>query len=68
LVELVNAHSLKNQAIIVYCSSAHCNVAEVLAEKLRELGCKKMSVYPGGWEEWVSREGERKRNGKWEIW
>jgi rhodanese-related sulfurtransferase len=59
LVELVNAHSLKNQALIVYCSSVHCNAAEVLAEKLRELGCKKVSLYPGGWEEWVSgRDGD----------
>lgn len=55
----VNKHSLKNQAIIAYCSSAHCNAAEVLAEKLRVLGCKRVSLYPGGWEEWVSgREGD----------
>jgi rhodanese-related sulfurtransferase len=54
LVELVNKHSLKNQALIVYCSSAHCNAAELLTEKLRRLGCKKVSIYPGGWEEWVS--------------
>jgi rhodanese-related sulfurtransferase len=59
LVELVNTHALKNQALIVYCSSAHCNVAEVLAEKLRGLGCVKVGIYPGGWEEWVSgREGD----------
>lgn len=61
LVELVNAHSLKNQALIVYCSSAHCKAAELLAEKLRTLGCKKVSIYPGGWEEWVrvsGREGD----------
>ncbi|MGH7450675.1 MAG: rhodanese-like domain-containing protein, partial [bacterium] len=32
LVELVNKHSLKNQALIVYCSSVHCNAAELLAE------------------------------------
>ena len=54
LVELVNKHSLKNQAIILYCSSAHCNAAEPLAEKLRVLGCEKVRLYPGGWEEWVS--------------
>ncbi len=52
LVELVNTHSLKNQPLIIYCSSAHCNAAELLAEKLRELGCKKISIYPGGWEDW----------------
>ncbi|MDZ7359346.1 MAG: rhodanese-like domain-containing protein [candidate division KSB1 bacterium] len=54
LPELIDKHALKNQALIVYCSSAHCNAAEVLAEKLRVLGCKKVSIYPGGWEEWVS--------------
>lgn len=59
LVELVNAYFLKNQALIVYCSSVHCNAAELLAKKLRELGCKKVSLYLGGWEKWVSgREGE----------
>jgi rhodanese-related sulfurtransferase len=67
LVELVNTHSLKNQTLIVYCSSAHCNAAELLAEKLRVLGCKKVSIYPGGWEEWVSgREGDgvKRREGE----
>ncbi len=54
LVKLINTHSLKNQALIVYCSSAHCNAAELLAEKLRGLGCTKVQIYPGGWEEWVN--------------
>jgi rhodanese-related sulfurtransferase len=54
LVAFIEKHSLKNQALIIYCSSAHCNAAEVLVEKLRELGCKKVSIYPGGWEDWVS--------------
>ena len=59
LSTLIEKHSLKNHALIVYCSSAHCNAAEVLAEKLRRLGCKKVSLYPGGWEEWLSgREGD----------
>lgn len=53
LVEFVNKHSLKNQTLIVYCSSAHCNAAELLAEKLHRLGCKMVRVYPDGWEEWV---------------
>ena len=61
LPELIDKYALKNQALIVYCSSAHCNAAELLAEKLRELGCKMVSVYPGGWEEWErvsGREGD----------
>jgi rhodanese-related sulfurtransferase len=61
LIELVNMHALKNQALIIYGSSAHCDAAELLAEKLRALGCKKVSIYPGGWEEWErvsGREGD----------
>jgi len=48
LPELIDKHALKTQPIIVYCSSAYCNAAELLAEKLRGLGCEKVSVYPGG--------------------
>jgi rhodanese-related sulfurtransferase len=59
LVELVNTHSLKSQALIVYCSSAHCNAAELLAEKRREFGCEKVSLYPGGWEEWERVSGRK---------
>ncbi|MEM3170661.1 MAG: rhodanese-like domain-containing protein [Candidatus Nitrosotenuis sp.] len=59
LSELIDKHALKNQALIVYCSSAHCNAAELLAEKLRGLGCTKISVYPGGWEEWSGGDWER---------
>jgi rhodanese-related sulfurtransferase len=61
LPEFIDKHVLKSQPLIVYCSSAHCNAAEVLAEKLRGLGCAKVSVYPGGWEEWErgsGREGD----------
>ncbi|MGH7457132.1 MAG: rhodanese-like domain-containing protein, partial [bacterium] len=53
LVELVDKHFLKKQPIIVYCSSAHCNAAELLAQKLSILGCNKVSIYPGGWEDWA---------------
>ncbi|MDZ7362387.1 MAG: rhodanese-like domain-containing protein [candidate division KSB1 bacterium] len=53
LVELVDKHSLKKQPVIVYCSSARCNAAELLAKKLHILGCNKISIYPGGWEDWV---------------
>ncbi len=61
LVEFVNTHSLKNQALIVYCSNAHCNAAALFAKKLRALGCKKVGLYLGGWEEWErvsGREGD----------
>jgi len=65
LPELIEQHALKSQPLIVYCSSAHCNAAELLAEKLRGLGCEKVSVYSGGWEEWEKgRLGERVSGGK----
>jgi rhodanese-related sulfurtransferase len=53
LVELVDEHSLKTLPIIVYCSSSHCNAAELLAQKLRDLGCLKVRIYSGGWEDWI---------------
>ncbi|MCA9744030.1 MAG: rhodanese-like domain-containing protein [Deferribacteres bacterium] len=49
----VDAHKLRERALIVYCSSAHCDMAERLTEKLRTLGCQNVKIYPGGWEEWV---------------
>ena len=52
LNHIVQKHSLKNKWLIIYCSSVNCNAAEILAEKLLELGCKNVRVYPGGWEEW----------------
>ena len=59
LAVLVEKHSLKNHALITYCSSAHCNAAELLAEKLRTLGCQKIQIYAGGWEEWVAQSSHR---------
>lgn len=54
LVDLINRHSLKKQTTIVYCSNAHCNAAELLAEKLHSLGCEKVRIYLRGWEDWVA--------------
>jgi len=54
LPELIEKHSLKENTLIVYCSSAHCNAAELLARRLGALGCRRVRVYPGGWEEWIS--------------
>ncbi len=49
---LIEKHDLRDKPLIVYCSSARCNVAHILAEKLQNFGCKNVRVYPGGWEEW----------------
>jgi len=53
LIELVDKNSLKSKSLIVYCSSSHCNAAELLAQKLRDLGCQKVRIYSGGWEDWI---------------
>lgn len=53
LDSLVNRFELRGNAIIVYCSGVDCPAAETLAGRLREHGCSKVSIYPGGWEDWV---------------
>jgi rhodanese-related sulfurtransferase len=50
--DLIEKHSLRNKHLIVYCSSARCNVAHILAGKLRKLGCERVKIYAGGWEDW----------------
>lgn len=56
LVNLIDEYSLKNQNLVVYCSSAHCNTAALLSERLLNLGCGKVRIYAGGWEDWVSNK------------
>ena len=53
LPELIDKYDLRNNSIIVYCTSIDCNAAEVLATKLRALDCKNLSIYSGGWEDWI---------------
>ncbi len=38
IANLIEQHGLKNKSLIVYCSSARCNVASILANKLQNLG------------------------------
>jgi len=52
IANLIEQHGLKNKSLIVYCSSARCNVASILANKLQNLGCENVKIYTGGWEEW----------------
>lgn len=52
IAALAEKYALKNKPLIVYCSSARCNVAHILANKLENLGCKDAQIYAGGWEEW----------------
>jgi len=52
IANLIEQHGLKNKPLIVYCSSARCNVASIIANKLQNLGCENVKIYTGGWEEW----------------
>ncbi|MDR2983133.1 MAG: hypothetical protein LBV12_12935 [Puniceicoccales bacterium] len=42
--------------VIVYCAGDYCEEAEMVAEALRKLGHKNLSIYPGGWAEWQRRK------------
>jgi rhodanese-related sulfurtransferase len=43
--------------IVVYCSSSHCGLSELLATILRRLGYADVRTFPGGWEAWGQAEG-----------
>ena len=45
-------HALRHRRVIVYCAGVHCNAAELLAIRLRKLGCPQVQVYAGGWSDW----------------
>jgi 3-mercaptopyruvate sulfurtransferase SseA len=53
LDSLIQRLSLNKKFLILYCSNSHCNAAEILARKLTELGCQKIRIYQGGWEDWM---------------
>ena len=48
----VKAHDLAEKEVVVYCSSAQCDIAERMTQKLFEMGLTRVKVYAGGWEEW----------------
>ena len=52
-------HGLRHRRVIVYCAGAHCNAAELLARRLRQLGCRNVTVYAGGWEDWQAHTAAR---------
>ena len=43
--------------LLVYCGGADCTDALELALKLRELGFSDLTLYPGGYAEWVAYGG-----------
>jgi rhodanese-related sulfurtransferase len=44
-------------SILVYCGGADCSDALELAVKLREIGFKDLTLYPGGYAEWAEYGG-----------
>lgn len=42
----------KDKQIVLYCQSAGCKYAELIAVRLKEDGFKNLSVFKGGWVEW----------------
>jgi len=56
LAGLVEELSLKRADLVLYCNGPHCDNAERLAARLRELGCKRIRIYTGGWEDWILEE------------
>jgi rhodanese-related sulfurtransferase len=47
----------KNAHIVLYCQSAGCKFAEKVAIKLKNDGFSNISIYKGGWVEWVAKNG-----------
>jgi rhodanese-related sulfurtransferase len=44
----------KSAGIIVYCSGGECTDSNLVAKKLQRLGYTRISIYEGGWEEWMA--------------
>ncbi len=42
----------KNTNLVVYCYSATCNQANILAKKLNEAGYDRVAIFAGGYSEW----------------
>ena len=50
----IGALADKSRPVIVYCSGEDCEDSKIVAKGLFALGHAKVSVYAGGWEEWVA--------------
>lgn len=54
------AHISKDARIVLYCQSAGCKFAETVAIKLKADGFSNVSIFRGGWAEWVATNGSSK--------
>ena len=51
----------KDARVVLYCQSAGCKFAEIVALKLIEDGYTDISIYKGGWAEWAAKNGKIKQ-------
>ncbi len=54
----VTSKITNDACIIVYCQSARCKFAERVAVKLVSDGFSDISIFKGGWAEWIDKNGE----------
>jgi rhodanese-related sulfurtransferase len=53
-IETALAGHARDAELVVYCDGEECGASTTLAGKLQKLGYSRVSVFFGGWEEWVS--------------
>ena len=53
------ANTPKDSRVIIYCQSAGCPYAEVVATHLKEDGFHNFAIYKGGWVDWNKRQESR---------
>jgi len=49
----------KDSRIVMYCQSSRCKYAEIVAIKLQNDGYSIISIFKGGWAEWVAKNGKK---------
>ena len=52
----------KDSRIVMYCQSSRCKYAEIVAIKLKDDGFSNISVFKGGWVEWIANNGKPKES------
>ncbi len=50
----------KDTRIVLYCQSSGCQYAEKVAVRLIADGFTNISIYKGGWMDWMSKNSEKK--------
>ncbi len=50
----------KDARVVLYCQSAGCKYAEIVAIRLIDDGFTDISIYKGGWAKWAAKNGKKK--------